>query len=112
MLAVSTHNSSDYLIRHVFSGSEGFRTRRAALLLPGLSRRVGELALQLKDLVLELLDVIDSVRQGGLLAHLHHQQRNISGWVAEEFSMYSRTKEDSSRPIILRKDSYKGNPMD
>lgn len=56
--------SSSYLIRHVFSGGEGFRAGRAALLLPGLARRVGELALQLKDLVLELLDVIDGIRQG------------------------------------------------
>ena len=54
----------------VVCGAEGFGTGRAALLLPGLTGRVGELGLQLKDLVLELLDVVDCVRQGGLLAHL------------------------------------------
>ena len=64
--------------RHVFSGGEGFRARSAALLLPGLARRVGELLLQLKDLVLELLDVIDRIRQGGLLAHLNQKGKNIA----------------------------------
>ena len=78
MLAVTA--ASDYLIRHVFRGSEGFRARRAALLLPGLSGRVGELALQLKDLVLELLDEVDSVREGGLLAHLDHQTHIREAW--------------------------------
>lgn len=63
-------SSRYYLIMDVVCGDEGFGARRAALLLPSLAGGVGELALQLEDLVLELLDVIDCVRQGGLLAHL------------------------------------------
>lgn len=68
------HGRGYYLIMDVVGGGEGFGAGRAALLLPGLAGRVGELALQLKDLVLELLDVIDGVRQGGLLAHLKTTQ--------------------------------------
>ena len=33
---------------------------------------------EFKDLVLELLDVIDRIRQGGLLAHLNQKGKNIA----------------------------------
>jgi hypothetical protein len=58
----------------VFSGGgDGRGTRRAALLVPRVVRRFVELLLQFLDLVLELLDVLDGVRQGVLLAHLDRQ---------------------------------------
>jgi hypothetical protein len=63
-----------YLVLRVFSGGgDGLGTRRAALLVPRVVRRFVELLLQFLDLVLELLDVLDGVRQGVLLAHLDRQ---------------------------------------